>query len=126
MPDWRPVKGYDEAAHAERVRALLIRRIVGMPLRTLVKLQEVAALLEAGDRLDVFLARERLGKRRGKVQVQRREDVDRGMRTEAAQSAENVTLEDEEREAVTQAVRARLTRWSRDVAPASTTAPAPP
>ena len=57
MPDWRPLKGYDEAAHAERIRELLRKRTTTLPLKALVKLQEVAALLEAGDRLDVLLAR---------------------------------------------------------------------
>lgn len=90
MPTPRPAP-YD---HAERVRELLRKRIDTLPLKALVKLQEVAALLGAGERLDTFLAREKLGKRRGKVQVQRREDVDRGMRAEAATSAENATLEE--------------------------------
>lgn len=112
MPDWRPLKGYDETAHAERIRAVLRKRIETLPLKALVKLQEVAALLAAGDRLDTFLARERLGKRRGKVQVQQREDVDRGMRTEAAMSAENQALEEGARAAIVSAVEARRRRFS--------------
>ncbi len=65
------------------MRDLLAKRIAKLPLPALVKLQEVAALLETGERLDVLLARERLGKRRGNLQVQQREDVDRGLRGEA-------------------------------------------
>jgi hypothetical protein len=113
MPDWRPLKGYDETAHAERIRAVLRKRIDLLPLRALVKLQEVSALLEAGDRLDTFLARERLGKRRGKAQVQMREDVDRGFRDEAACSAENRELEEEARAAIGVAVTFQRKRFLR-------------
>jgi phage antirepressor YoqD-like protein len=90
---------------------LLSRRIETLPLRALVKLQEVAALLEAGERLDTFLAREKVGKRRGKVQVQQREDVDRGMRTEAETSVENAALEGEARAAIGAAVVAHRRRF---------------
>ena len=100
MPDWRPLKHYSEAEHAERIRKLLAKRIETLPLKALVKLQEVAALLAAGERLDTFLAREKLGKRRGKVQVQMREDLDRGFRDEAACSAENAELEEAARAAI--------------------------
>jgi hypothetical protein len=89
------------------------KRIATMPLKALVKLQEVAALLEAGERLDTFLAREKLGKRRGKVQVQQREDVDRGMRGEAAVMAENRALEEGARDAIVAAVAARRKRFLR-------------
>jgi hypothetical protein len=44
--------------HAERVRSLLRKRIDTMPLRALIRLQEVAALLASGERLDTFLARD--------------------------------------------------------------------
>jgi hypothetical protein len=111
MPDWRPLKGYSEADHAERLRAILRKRIATMPLKALVKLQEAAALLEAGERLDVLVARERVGKRRGKVQVQQREDVDRGQRTTAATSVENAALEEEAREAVAAAVASHRARF---------------
>jgi hypothetical protein len=111
MPDWRPLKDYDATAHAERIRAVLRKRIDALPLRLLVKAQEAIALLEAGERLDTFLARERLGKRRGKAQVQQREDVDRGKRTEAAMSAENRALEEEARVAIVAAVAARRSRF---------------
>jgi hypothetical protein len=74
---------YDAAAHAERVRDLLAKRIAKLPLPALVKLQEVAALLEAGERLEVLLTRERHGKRRGNLQVQQRENLDRALRDEA-------------------------------------------
>jgi hypothetical protein len=113
MPDWRPLKGYSEADHAERLRAILRKRLDALPLKALVKLQEVAALLEAGDRLDTFLAREKVGKRRGKVQVQQRNDVDRGMRTEAETSIENAILEEEARAAIGAAVAARRARFGR-------------
>jgi hypothetical protein len=73
---------YDTAAHAERVRELLAKRIAKLPLPALVKLQEVAALLEARERLVVLSARERLGMR-DRVQVQPRENLDRGQRGEA-------------------------------------------
>jgi hypothetical protein len=111
MPDWRPLKGYSEADHAERLRAILRKRLDALPLKALVKLQEVAALLETGDRLDTFLAREKVGKRRGKVQVQRREDVDRGQRTTAATSVENAALEEEARAEVAGAVVERSFRF---------------
>lgn len=110
MPDWRPLKGYDEAAHAERIRKLLFKRIATMPLKALVKLQEVAALLEAGERLDPLLARERVGKK-GAIQVQPRENLDRGMRGEAAVMAENRALEEAARDAIGAAVRARKNRF---------------
>ncbi len=98
-------------AHAERIRKLLSKRIATMPLKALVKLQEVAALLEAGESLKVALAREKVGKRRGKVQVQQREDLDRGMRGEAAVMAENRALEEEARDAIVAAVTARRGRF---------------
>jgi len=113
MPDWRPLKGYSEADHAERLRAILRKRIDTMPLKALVKLQEVAGLLEAGDRLDTFLAREKVGKRRGKAQVQQREDVDRGLRTLAATSVENRKAEEKQRVAIGQAVAAHRGRLRR-------------
>jgi hypothetical protein len=102
--------------HAERVRSLLRKRIDTLPLKALVRLQEVAALIAAGERLDTFVAREKLGKRRGKVQVQRREDVDRGMRDEATTSAENVALEEAARAEVATYVPAwarRMREWTR-------------
>jgi hypothetical protein len=74
---------YDANAHAERVRELLAKRISKLPLGALVKLQEVAALLEARERLIVLSARERLGMR-DRVQVQPREVIERGLRSEAA------------------------------------------
>ena len=83
-----------------------------MPLKALVKLQEVAALLEAGERLDMLVAREKLGKRRGKAQVQQREDLDRGMRGEAAVMAENREIEEGERAAIGAAVAARRERFA--------------
>jgi len=109
MPTPRSPK-YD---HAARLRAVLHKRVDALPLRLLVKAQEVIALLEAGERLDTFLAREKLGKRRGKVQVQQREDVDRGMRTEAAMSAENRELEEEARAVIVSAVAAHRSRRRR-------------
>ncbi|HEY0384047.1 MAG TPA: hypothetical protein VGC72_17790 [Candidatus Elarobacter sp.] len=76
-----------------------------------MKLQEVAALLEAGERLDVLVARDRLGKRRGKLQVQTREDVDRGQRTSFAQAAEDLAEQEAERVAIRAAVTARRRRF---------------
>ena len=73
---------YDAAAHAARVRELLVKRIERLPLAALVKLQEVASLLETGEHLALLSARERLGVRDG-VQVQPREVVERGLRGEA-------------------------------------------
>jgi hypothetical protein len=103
---------YDEAAHAERVRAILHRYVNLLPLPALVKLQEVAALLEAGEPLKIALAREKLGKR-GRVQVQPRETVEAGERSEAAIMAQNAALEDEERAAVGDAIRSRGSRFLR-------------
>ena len=107
MPTPRPGP-YD---HAERVRGLLRKRIDTLPFKALVKLQEVAALLAAGERLDTFLAREKLGKTRGEVQAQRREDVDRGLRTVALTSAENAALE----EAARAEVAAYRPAWTRRI-----------
>jgi hypothetical protein len=76
-----------------------------LPLKALIKLQEVAALLAAGEPIATFLAREKLGKRRGKVQVQQREDLDRGQRSEAAVMAENAATEETERAEIAAAVR---------------------
>jgi hypothetical protein len=95
--------------HAERLRAVLHRTIDALPLRVLVKAQEVVAMLAAGERLDAFVARERLGKRRGRAQVQQREDVDRGQRDLMATSAENRALEEEARAEVAAYVPA----WAR-------------
>ncbi len=111
MPDRRPLKHYSEADHAERVRAVIRKRIEAMPLKALVKLQEVAALLEAGESLKVALAREKLGKRRGHVQVQMREDVDRGQRTSFDQATEDLAAQEVERAAIGAAVAARQRRW---------------
>jgi hypothetical protein len=111
MPDWRPLKGYSEADHAERVRAILRKHVETLPLKALLKLQEVAALLATGERLDTLLAREKLGKRRGHVQAQMREDVDRGLRDEAATSVENAALE----EAARAEVAAYRPAWARRV-----------
>jgi hypothetical protein len=92
-------------------RAALRERLETMPLRVLVQIQEVAALLEAGERLEVLLARDRVGKK-GASQVQPRENADRGMRTEAFCSAENRELEEEERAAIVAAVAGRRLRFS--------------
>ena len=68
---------YDEAAHAERVRAILHRSADLLPLPALVTLQEVAALLAAGESPKIVLTRARLGKP-GRVQVQPRGPGARG------------------------------------------------
>ena len=98
MPPPR-ASNYDAEAHANRIRELLFRYIDMLPLKALVKLQEVAALLEAGERLDVRVNRERLGKRGGKVQVQKRDNVDRGQRTSLAQAVEDAAAHENERDA---------------------------
>jgi hypothetical protein len=53
---------YDTAAHAERVRGILRRYVELLPLPALVTLQEVAALLAAGESPKIVLARATLGK----------------------------------------------------------------
>jgi hypothetical protein len=111
MPDWRPLKGYSEADHAERLRVILRKRIDALPLKALVKLQEAAALLAAGERLDLLLVRDRVGKK-GAVQIQPRENLDRGQRTTAATSVENAALEDEARAKIVAAVAARRSRFT--------------
>ena len=103
---------YDDAAHLQRIRYLLHKRVETLPLKALVKLSEAAILLEEGASLGVLLARERLGKRRGKLQAQRREDLDRGMRDEAARVVTKRISEAEARvalEAYVPAWRQRLT-----------------
>ncbi len=85
---------YTASAHAERVRALLVKRIGKLPLPALVRLQEVAALLEAGESLEVLGARELLGRRKeGAVQVQGRRDIERGQAMEAKGSARKYAAE---------------------------------
>ncbi len=74
---------YDADAHAQRVRELLAKRISKLPLKALVQLQEMAALLAARERLVVLASRDRMGLR-NTVQVQPHENLDRGMRSEAA------------------------------------------
>jgi hypothetical protein len=99
---------YDDAAHAERARKLLSRRIATLPAKDVLLLGEVAALLEAGVGLEIVVARQKLGKRRpGKVQVQPREVVERGERAEAKVMAENRALEEAERAAIVEAVATR-------------------
>jgi hypothetical protein len=59
LPPLGPPK-YNEAAHTEAVRVILRRYVEMLPLPELVTLQEVAALLEAGERLDVLTTRRNL------------------------------------------------------------------
>jgi hypothetical protein len=109
VPTPKPPK-YDDAAHADRVRKLLSKRLDTLPLAALVKLQDVAALLEAGQPLSLLLAREMVG-RKGATQIQPREVVERGERSEAAVMAKNAALEEEERATIGAAVAARRGRF---------------
>jgi len=81
-----------------------------MPIRALVKLPEVAALLETGDRLDPLLAREKVG-RKDAGQVQPRENLDRGRRTLFAQAVEDLADREAERAFISESVQARRRRW---------------
>jgi hypothetical protein len=69
---------YDSAAHMDRVRDLLGKKLARLPFATLVTLLEAATLLEAGESLDTLLARQKLGviDRVGLPRV----EVDRGLR----------------------------------------------
>jgi len=111
MPTPRAPK-YTTEAHFERIRFLLHKRGDTLPLRALLKLSECAALLEEGEPLTILLARWRYGKRRRRLQAQRREDLDRGMRDEAARVVTKRISEAEARaalEAYVPAWRRRLT-----------------
>lgn len=104
---------YDTEAHAARVREVLVARIARLPLPALIRLQEVAALLEAGEDLSVLAARADVGVTRGHSQAQRRESVDAGQRSGAAVNVGRRAVEEADRAAVVVAAEALTARFRR-------------